>query len=52
MSNEAKMTEERVRNEHIKAVNVGAHWVYLWGVILGALVAMVAFIGLLGAGGG
>ena len=52
MSNEATMNEDRVRKEHLKAVNIAAHWIYLWAVIGGALLAMVAFIALLGAGGG
>ena len=51
MSNEATMTEERVRKEHLETVNVARHWAYLWGVMVGALIAMVAFIALLGAGG-
>ena len=50
--NEAEMTEDQVRKEHMDAVNVPAHWAYLFGVIGGSLVVMVAFIAVLGGGGG
>ncbi len=50
--NEANMTEEKVRQEHIDSVNVVAHWVYLASVLLGGFLLMVGLIALLGGGGG
>ena len=50
--NEAEMTEEKVRKEHIKSVNVGAHWAYLFAVLIGGFVLMVALMAIIGAGGG
>ncbi len=47
--NEAKMTEEQVRSEHLDEVNVSMHWLYLFGVIIGSAAIMIAVIGLLGA---
>jgi hypothetical protein len=46
--NEREITEDQVRDEHIKGVNPTVHWIYLLGVILGALVLMVVLIALLG----
>jgi hypothetical protein len=45
---EANVDEEQVRDEHLAAVNVPAHWAYLLGVLLGGFVLMVALIALLG----
>ena len=42
------ITDEQVRDEHLRAVNVPAHWVYLFGVIGGGLVVMVGLIAVLG----
>ena len=50
--NEAEMTEEQVYKEHVEAVNVTAHWAYLFGVLIGGFVLMVLLIALIGAGGG
>jgi hypothetical protein len=50
--NEQTVTEEKIRNEHMKEVNVGAHWAYLIGVIAGASILMVGLIALLGTMGG
>jgi hypothetical protein len=44
-----KITEVRVRNEHLAEVNATAHWVYLFGVMLGGLALMVVLMALLGA---
>ena len=50
--NEAEMSEDQVRKEHLESVNVGAHWAYLFGVLIGSFVLMVALIAIIGAGGG
>ncbi len=52
MTNEAEMTEEKVRKEHLDAVNVPAHWAYLFAVLVGSFVLMVLLIALIGGGGG
>ena len=44
MSKEESLTEDDVRDEHMKAVNVPAHWAYLFGVLLGGLVLMLLLI--------
>ena len=43
-----EIDEERVRDEHLQQVNPAAHWVYLFGVVGGGLVAMLALIAWLG----
>jgi hypothetical protein len=45
---EDKITENKVRTEHLREVNQPAHWAYLFGVLLGGLVLMVLLIALLG----
>ena len=45
------MSEDRVREEHLNAVNVGAHWGYLLAVLIGGFLLMVALIAILGASG-
>ena len=45
---EKSITEEQVRDEHLHAVSVPAHWAYLVGVIGGSLVLMLALIAFLG----
>jgi hypothetical protein len=49
---ELKMSEDMVREEHLREVNVPAHWGYLFGVLIGSFVLMVALIAILGASGG
>jgi hypothetical protein len=44
-----KITEVKVRNEHLREVNLPAHWAYLFGVLIGGLLLMVLLIALLGA---
>jgi hypothetical protein len=39
---------EQVRGEHLAEVNEPAHWIYLFAVLLGGIVLMVAFIAVLG----
>ena len=51
MSDERHITEDEVRKQHLMAVNQPAHWLYLFGVLLGAVALMVGFIALLGATG-
>jgi len=50
--NEATISQEEVWEEHLERVHVGRHWAYLLGVILGALLVMIALIAVLGASGG
>jgi hypothetical protein len=50
VSDEKTITEVRVRNEHRRDISEPAHWLYLFGVLLGALALMVLFIAFLGAG--
>ena len=47
--NETNVTEDHIRKEHLKAVNVPAHWAYLFGVLIGGFVLMVLLITALGA---
>jgi hypothetical protein len=49
--NEAEMTEDQVREEHLDSVNVGAHWAYLFAVLIGSFLLMVALIAVIGSGG-
>ncbi len=49
---EDTISEADVRKEHLKTVHVPAHWAYLFGVLLGGLVLMVALIAAMGSGGG
>jgi hypothetical protein len=48
VSDEATLSEEDVWKEHLDAVKVGPHWAYLFGVLLGGFLLMVALIALLG----
>ncbi len=45
---EANITEEKVRNEHLKEVNPAAHWAYLAAVIAFSFLLMLGLIALLG----
>ena len=47
---EKTITEGEVREEHLSEVNPLAHWAYLGGVLGGAIVLMLLFMALLGAG--
>jgi hypothetical protein len=42
--NERTIDEEQVREEHLAAVSVGAHWAYLLGVLAGGTGLMLVFI--------
>ncbi len=46
---EREVTEDQVRKEHKKSVNVPAHWAYFATVLLGSTALMLAFVALLGA---
>jgi hypothetical protein len=52
VTNERSLSEDDVRDEHLANISQGAHWVYLFGVIIGSMLVMVALIALLGGGGG
>ena len=49
MSDE-KITETKVRNEHLREINEPAHWAYLFGVLIGGIGVMLLLMTLLGAG--
>jgi hypothetical protein len=42
-----KITEVKVRNEHLREISQPAHWAYLLGVLLGALAMMALFMAML-----
>ena len=41
---ERDVTEQTVRDEHLKEVNAAAHWAYLFGVLFGGFLLMVGLI--------
>ena len=45
---ETQLREEDIYEEHQRAVKPTAHWAYLFGVLFGGLVLMIALIALLG----
>ena len=47
--NEQKVTEVKVRNEHMQSVSAPAHWAYLIGVIAGSFLLMICLIAMLGS---
>ena len=47
-TDETRLTEEDIYEEHQRAVKPTAHWAYLFGVLIGGLVLMIALIALLG----
>jgi hypothetical protein len=46
---ELKMSEDKVREEHLAEVNIGGHWAYLFGVLLGSTLLMIGLIAVLGS---
>ena len=44
---EKTITDEKVREEHLREVNPNAHWAYLFGVLLVSTFLMVVFIALM-----
>ena len=49
MSKEESLTEDDVREEHLKEVNQSAHWGYMLTVLGGSMVIMLALIAFLGS---
>ncbi len=47
---ETNIREDDVREEHLATVRPGPHWAYLFGVLGGSFLVMVAFIAFLGGG--
>ena len=45
---ETQLTEEDIYEEHQRTVKPAAHWAYLFGVLGGGLLLMVALIAVLG----
>jgi hypothetical protein len=41
---ELRLTEDDIRAEHVRSVNVLAHWTYLFAVLGGGLVLMVLLL--------
>ncbi len=48
MSDE-KITETKVRNEHLREINEPAHWAYLFGVLIGGIGLMLVLMAVLGS---
>lgn len=46
--NEMNVDRERVREEHLAAIDQRAHWVYLFAVLGGGFVLMLLLIATLG----
>ena len=46
---ELDVNEDKVRSEHLEEVNAATQWAYLFAVLLGGLLLMVALIAMLGA---
>ena len=45
---ETQLTEEDIYEEHQRTVKPTAHWAYLFGVLVGGFLFMVALIAVLG----
>jgi hypothetical protein len=45
---ETTITEDDVRTEHLQSAQPGLHWAYLFGMLGGSFVLMLAFIAWLG----
>jgi hypothetical protein len=48
---EKTLSDDDVRQEHLREVDVRAHWTYLFTVLFGSTALMVVFIALLDAMG-
>ena len=46
---ETDIRQEQVWDEHLAEVHVGGHWAYLWGVLIGGFLLMLALIAALGS---
>jgi hypothetical protein len=51
-NDETEVDREQVRDEHLDEVQIGAHWAYLFGVLVGSFLLMIALIALLGSSSG
>ena len=49
---ERNVDEDQVRTEHLAEVSPAAQWAYLFGVLLGGILLMIALIAMLGATAG
>ena len=49
---ELSVTEDDVRDEHMKSVNVPAHWIYMVSVVGFSFVLMIGLMALLGGSSG
>jgi hypothetical protein len=49
---ERDVDEMQVRREHLDEANPGVQWAYLFGVLLGGVLLMVALIAMLGGSTG
>jgi hypothetical protein len=47
---ETELTEDDVRSEHEQTAKPAAHWIYLFSVLGGGLLLMLALIAYLGGG--
>ena len=45
---EPEISQEDVWDEHLANVHVGRHWMYMFGVLIGGFVLMVALIAVVG----
>ena len=48
---ETQLTEKDIYDEHQRSVKPTAHWAYLFGVLAGGLLLMIALIAFLGGSG-
>jgi hypothetical protein len=49
-ADETKIDQDKVWDEHLAKLNVPAHWTYLFGVLLGGFLLMLALMAFLGGG--
>jgi len=50
-TNETELTEDDVRAEHEQSAKPAVHWAYLFGVLAGGLLLMLALMAVLGGSG-
>ena len=48
MTNEAKISQQEVWDEHLQDVHVPQHWAYVFGVLGGGFLLMTALMAVLG----
>lgn len=49
---EVTLTEDQVRQEHLRDVKQGAQWTYLFGVLILGFILMIVLIAIVSGGGG